>query len=76
MSQIIKVKSDVTVTDITAEAKEILAHAMNNFCTPQGTKEDRKKNAYLCERENYWMGLGYTLPEAKEKALEDYSWAF
>jgi hypothetical protein len=59
--------------NITEEAKQILAHAMNNFCKPEN-KEEKNKFMYISERHNYWLGLGFSHEEAKEKAYTDYEW--
>jgi hypothetical protein len=59
--------------DITAEAKQILAHAMNNFCKVEN-KEEKEKAMYITERHNYWLGQGFTSEAATQKANEDYEW--
>ena len=71
----IKKTNEVTVTDITEEAKQILSNAMNNFCAVEN-KEEKGKTIYLAERHNYWLGLGFSHEEATKKANDDYEWAF
>lgn len=60
--------------DITAEAKQILAVAMNNFCKAEN-KEEKAKAIYIAERHNYWISQGLTHEAATQKANEDYEWA-
>ena len=59
--------------DITAEAKQILANAMNNFCKP-ANKEEKEKAMYIAGRHNYWLEQGYSHEEATKKANADYEW--
>jgi hypothetical protein len=60
--------------DITVEAKQILANAMNNFCKVEN-KEEKDKAMYIAERHNYWLGQGLTHEAATQKAKEDYEWS-
>ena len=60
--------------DITAEAKQILANAMNNFCKVEN-REEKAKAMYIAERHNYWLSQGFTHEAATKKANEDYEWA-
>ena len=75
MNTIIRKTANVTVTDITIEAKQILSNAMNAFCKPQDAKE-KQKQMFICERHNYWLGMGFNNEVATQKANEDYEWAF
>ncbi len=59
--------------DITTEAKQILANAMNNFCKVEN-KEEKEKSMYIAERHNYWLIQGCNNMEATKKANEDYEW--
>lgn len=59
--------------DITTEAKQILANAMNNFCKVEN-KEEKEKDIYIAGRHNYWLEQGFTHEEATKKANEDYEW--
>ena len=59
--------------DITVEAKEILATAMNNFCKSEN-KEEKAKAIYIAERHNYWLSQGLSHELATQKANEDYEW--
>lgn len=63
--------NEVTKTDITIEAKQILAHAMNNFCKPAPIKteaqnwiEDRTMQIRIQE--------GLEPKEAKLKATTEW----
>ena len=60
--------------EITAEAKQILGVAMNNFCKPDN-KEEKEKFIYIAERHNYWLLQGMSHEVAMQKANEDYEWA-
>jgi hypothetical protein len=75
MATVIKKTNEVTVTDITDKAKQILSIAMNNFCRVEN-KEEKEKAIYLAERHNYWLGLGLSNEEATGKANDDYKWSF
>jgi len=75
MTTLIKKTNEVTVTNITSEAKNILANAMNNFCRVEN-KEEKEKAIYLAERHNYWLCSGLNNVEATKKANEDYEWSF
>ena len=59
--------------DITVEAKQILAVAMNNFCKVEN-KEEKAKAIYIAERHNYWLSQGLSHELATQKANEDYEW--
>lgn len=63
--------------DITVEAKQILAHAMNGFCKPltEAQKAEKEKQMYIAGRHNYWLSLGYAHEVALAKANEDFEWA-
>ena len=75
MATLIKINNQITVIDITIEAKQILSNAMNAFCKPQDAKE-KQKQIFICERHNYWLGMGFNNEAATQKANEDYEWAF
>ena len=60
--------------DITVEAKQILAVAMNNFCKVEN-KEEKAKAIYIAERHNYWLSQGLSHELATQKANEDYEWS-
>lgn len=60
--------------DITVEAKQILAVAMNNFCKVEN-KQEKAKAIYLAERHNYWLSQGFSHEIALQKANEDYEWS-
>ena len=60
--------------NITEQAKQILKHAMNNFCIVEN-KEEKEKQMYIAERHNYWLGCGYNNEKATLKANEDYEWS-
>jgi hypothetical protein len=60
--------------DITSEAKQILASAMNNFCKAEN-KEEKGKAIYIAERHNYWLSQGVSHEVATQKANEDYEWS-
>jgi hypothetical protein len=60
--------------DITVEAKQILANAMNNFCKVEN-REEKEKAMYIAERHNYWLGQGFAHEVAIQKANEDYEWS-
>lgn len=76
MATIKKQNGQVTVTDITVEAKIILANAMNAFCKKQEPKMTEKE-IYIEQRKGYWaFEQGLSNEEATKKALEDVEFAF
>jgi hypothetical protein len=60
-------KDQVTVTDITTEAKSILKKM--NPC------QKYYDNKFVSERTAYWMSLGFNEETATKKANEDLEWS-
>lgn len=76
MSTIKKQNGQVTVTDITVEAKEVLSNAMNAFCKKQ-VKTMTEKDIYIEQRKGYWFfEQGLSKEDANKKALADADWVF
>lgn len=63
--------NEVTVTDITIEAKQILAQAMQNFCKIAQVKSEMQ--IWIEERTmKIRISEGLDKKEAEEKAIEEY----
>lgn len=69
MSTLIKKTNEITVTDITEEAKGILSNAMKAFTSPE-----YKKQAYIQKQRWFWMDNGMNEVDAQTQAIEDYEW--
>lgn len=67
MATIIKKTSEVTILDITTEAREVLRKM-------SPVSEKYKEMAYKRERSWYWMDLGFTQEQAELKADQDWEW--